>query len=292
MILPLLAVLLLPQQTIGTARATTLDTMLSVQSGTRLRVEATAGRIEVRTWERNSVQVIAAHATTVDVHISATDAVVNVWGSASGGRFDDVSYTITVPRWMGMTLGSGDVEIAVTGTQGEVIARNYSGKITVVGGRGIVSVKSTLGEVSVSGAEGRISAQSTHAPVHIVEARGDVNAESSSSHLYLSKIDSRNVSASTVGGVIWFNGRFYDDGHYTFIAHDGSVFLSVTDPVNATLAISTVQGGFSSAFPVERRAGMRRGQFTVKVGTGAASVEVQTFNGGIVLKKPDSTDRS
>lgn len=32
-----------------------------------------------------------------------------------------------------------------------------------------------------------------------------------------------------------------------------------------------------------------RGRFTARIGNGAASVDVETFNGGIVLRRPDPT---
>ena len=69
--------------------------------------------------------------------------------------------------------------------------------------------------------------------------------------------------------------------------HSGSVFLTVPGPVDATLHVSTVSGAFATPFPMTRENGPRRGRFTVTFGDGAASVDVATFNGGIVVRPPD-----
>jgi hypothetical protein len=89
-----------------------------------------------------------------------------------------------------------------------------------------------------------------------------------------------------VAGVIWFSGPLHGDGRYGFHTHSGSVFLTVPEPVHATLHVSTVSGAFSSPLPMTRENGPRRGRFTVMFGNGAASVDVSTFNGGIVVRPP------
>lgn len=65
------------------------------------------------------------------------------------------------------------------------------------------------------------------------------------------------------------------------------IFITVPEPVNARVNVSTVRGVFSSAIQHTRQEGQRRGRFTVVFGTGVATVEVQTFAGGIVLRIPE-----
>ena len=262
------------------------DTTVAVANGARLRVEIPAGRIDVRVWDRNAVQVHATHDAATAVRIESSAALFTIGLSRSRGIAES-ECTITVPRWMAMTLGGGDVEIIVAGSAAEVVARNYSGKLVIQGGREKVVGESTLGEVTIAGVRGRVSAKSLHAPIRVSDVEGDVEVEGSSSHIYLSGIVSRNVTASTVGGVIWFNGPFRDDGHYSFTTHMGSIIMTVDQPVNAKVAVSTVSGAFSSPLPHTRQEGSRRGRFSVTFGTATANVEVQSFAGGIVIKAPE-----
>lgn len=267
------------------AAAQGTDTTIAVAPGTRLRLDLDAGKIEVRVWARSAVRIRGAHEASTAIRGSIAAGLLSV--SVTGRGVAECECTLTVPQGMALTLGGGDTEISVAGTQAEVVARNYSGKITIDGGRETISAQSTLGEVTISNARGRVSAKSLHAPIRISDVEGDVEAEGSSSHVFLSGISSHSVSASTVGGVLNFAGRFFDDGHYTFATHMGSIFLTLREPVNARVNVSTVRGAFASALPHTRQEGQRRGRFTVVFGTGTATVEAQTFAGGIVVRVPE-----
>lgn len=267
------------------AAAQSTDTTVDAAQATRLRLDLDAGKLDVRAWERNTVRIRGTHAASTSIRASVEAGLVSV--SITGRGVAECECTIMVPARMALTLGGGDTEISVVGTQAEIVTRNYSGRITITGGRDKISAESTLGEVTISNAHGRVSAKSLHAPIHIADVNGDVEAEGSSNHVYLRDITSHSVNASTVGGVLQFSGRFFDDGHYTFATHMGAIWLTVPEPVNARVSVSTVSGAFASALPHTRQEGQRRGRFTVVFGTGTASVETQTFAGAIVIRAPE-----
>ena len=261
------------------------DTTIGVPPGTRLRLDLDAGKLEVRAWNRNAIQIRGTHEATTAIRTTLAAGLLSV--SVTGRGVAECECTLSVPVGMGLTLGGGDTEISVVGVQSEIVARNYSGRITIDGGRETISAQSTLGEVAISNARGRVSAKSLHAPIHISDVEGDVEAEGSSNHVYLSGITAHRVRASTVGGVLNFAGRFFDDGHYSFATHMGSIFITVAEPVNARINVSTVNGAFSSALAHTRQDGPRRGRFTVVFGTGAATVDAQTFAGAILVRAPE-----
>jgi DUF4097 and DUF4098 domain-containing protein YvlB len=219
------------------------------------------------------------------VRIETTENLVSVSGSVGGG-VDEAEYEITVPRRMAVTVGSGDLAVDISDCEGDVTAKNHSGDISVQRTRGRLTLKSVLGEVAVRNARGQVSVQSQYAPIRLTDVTGDIEAEVSAGHIYLEHVDARTLSASTVAGVIWFTGPLHRDGHYTFSTHSGSIFLTVPPPVHATVHVSTVSGAFSTPLPMTRENGPRRGRFTVTFGNGAASVDVETFNGGIVVRPP------
>jgi hypothetical protein len=262
--------------------AQTTDTTMAVSSGMRLRMDVDAGKIDVHVWDRDAVQIHGVHQSSTAIRPSIASGLVFV--SVTGRGVAECDCTLTVPRWMPLTLRGGDTEIRVTGTESEVIARNYSGNITINGGRDKLGAESTLGEVTISNAHGRVTAKALNAPIRITDVDGDVEAEGSSSHVYLTRITSHSVTASTVGGVVNFSGHFFDDGHYRFATHMGSIFLTVPEPVNARINVSTVSGALSSTLPHTREEGPRRGRFTALFGSGTANVETQTFAGGIVVR--------
>jgi DUF4097 and DUF4098 domain-containing protein YvlB len=268
--------------------AAPIDTTVTVTASAQFRLEASAGRVAIRVWDRAAVRIVATPVRGTTIRIATTPTLVTVNGNA-GGRIDDAEYEITLPRRMSVTVGSGDLAIDVKGCEGDVTAKNYSGTITVQQVKGTLVVKSVMGEVVLQNISGRVSAQSQNAPLRLTDIHGDVEAEGSANHIYLTRVDARTITASTVSGVIWFSGPMHDDGRYSLVTHSGAVFFTVAAPFNATLHVTTVSGAFSSTLPSTREDGPRRGRFTVKFGTGAANVDVETFNGGIIVRTPGSS---
>jgi DUF4097 and DUF4098 domain-containing protein YvlB len=268
------------------AAIASVDTIIPVSASAQLRLDASAGRVTIRVWDRSAVRIVAAPVTGTTVRFETTSSLLSVRGDAAGG-VDEADYEITIPRRMPVTVASGDLAIDVAGCEGDVDLRNHSGDISVAGSRGRLTVRSVLGEISVRDSRGRVSAQTQFGPIRLSDVVGEVEAEGSAGHIHLTRVDARALSATTVAGVIWFSGPLHRDGRYAFHTHSGSVFLTVPEPVDATLHVSTVSGAFATPFPMTRADGPRRGRFTVTFGGGAASVDVATFNGGIVVRPPD-----
>ncbi len=268
-----------------------IDTTIAVSASAQFRLDASAGKVSVRVWDRNAVRIVARPLNGTTVRVEGGANFVNVLGVA-GSRIDDAEYQVTVPRRMPVTVGTGDLAVDVEGCEGGVVARNYSGRIAIGKTKGPLTVKSVLGEVVIQDASGRVSAQSQFAPVRLTDVNGDIDVEGSASHLYLTRVDAKTLSASTVSGVIWFSGPFHNDGRYSFSTHSGSVFMTVPEPVNATVHVSTVSGAFSSSLAMTREEGARRGSFTVRFGNGAANVDAETFNGGIVVRPPETAPKA
>lgn len=276
----LMAVLLLMQQA-------PLDTTIAVTADTRLEAFASAGTIDVKVWDKNAVRLVARPERGAVVTARLDGVVLRIGASAPGGGsgIDLVSYEITVPRRMNLTLGRNDVDITVTGTEGSVDASITQGKIAVTGGRGVITLKSVQGPIELSGARGTVHVESQTGQVTLRDVQGDVDARSNLYHVTLEQVDSHNLKASSVGGVIRFSGPVYADGHYTLTTHSGSVFFTSTTPLNATVAVATVTGAFAAqGYEVTDR--RRAGIFTARFGNGAAQVSLESFNGGIVVGHP------
>ena len=270
---------------IAAQQSTPVDTTIAVQPETRLEVTASAGSIDVKTWDRPVVRVVAKPSRGAAVSATLDGAVLRVSARTPEGRIDLVDYEITVPRRMDLKLGWGDVDIAVHGAEGAVEARNSRGTITIAGGRGTIAAESIDGPIVIRHARGRVSARSTNASIAIDSSSGDVDAQSTSNHVTLTSIETHNLRAVSIAGVVRFSGTLFPDGRYDLSTHLGSIWVQAPLPINATVSVATVNGAFSSALPydiVERR---RRGIFTARFGDGRAQVSVESFNGAIVLQQ-------
>jgi len=259
------------------------DTVFRVPKDTRVAVTLAAGSVIVNGWDRADVEIKAEPRGRTQVQSVLDGAVLRVSGRAATG-VDYANIIINVPRAMSIKLATGDVDITVRDSEGELNILNYRGLIDVAGGRGAVLLKSTLGEIRLSGARGHIEAETTHENVTLIDVAGDVQAKSSSKHVTLNRVDTRNLDAETVAGVIRFTGPFHADGHYSFATHMGSIWATVTGDVDATVSVATVSGAFSSALPYRVTDRRRAGIYTAVFGEGKAQVEMESFAGAMVIR--------
>ena len=262
------------------------DTTISVRPETRLEVTASAGTIDVKVWDRTAVRIVARPQRGAVVLAALDGAVLDVRARTPTGGIDLVDYEITVPKRMNLTLGRNDVDITIHGTEGSVNASISSGAIVVDGGRGAVSLRSFEGPIELRGTRATIKAESTLGPITLTDIVGDVDVKSNSHHVTLVNVDSRNLRASSISGVVRFSGPLHEDGTYLLTSHSGSVVLRSVPPINATIGVASVSGAFRSAIPYSIINRTRAGIFAARFGNGGAQVTMESFTGALVVEAP------
>lgn len=276
-----LLVALAPPQGEGT------DTTVAVRPGTRLEVHNMGGDIIVRTWERNAVRVVAEHSSRDRVEIGYGGVVLTISASSRRGVPHAVDYTLTVPAAMDLNLSGTYSDISVDGSRGRINVETVEGDVSVRGGGSLVTLHSVSGDVQVGGVRGRVEASSTNGEVTVEDVEGEVSAETTNGDVLLRGIRSDNVNATTVSGDIQYRGSVGDNGQYRLSTHNGDVTLTVPTGTNATVTVSTFSGDFESDFPVTLTPPSRQGKrFTFTIGTGRATLELESFQGSIRLVRP------
>ena len=264
------------------------DETVAVQKGARLTVNNHAGEVVVRTWEKDSVRVVARHQSRTRVSVRPTSAGLSIGTSGSMGPPGSVDFEITAPAWMAMRIEGTFNFVTVEGAQAEVFANTVRGDVRIKGGTGIVTAKSVEGEVVVEGARGKITASSVNEGIRMTSVSGDITAETVNGDIALTGIDSRSVDVTTVNGNIAFEGKLADRGHYAFSTHNGDIAMGLPDSNNATFTFRTYHGGVSTDFTLEgyNRGDAQRGRRAVgTLGNGSADVNLETFGGTIRLRK-------
>lgn len=263
------------------------DETLAVQRGGRLAVNNFAGEVILRTWDRDSLRVVARHQSRVTVNIRPTSSGVSVTSGGARGPAS-VDYEITAPAWMPVRIEGTYNFVTVEGTQAEVFADSVGGDVIVKGGTGVITAKSVQGEVQISNARGKITATSVNEQVTIRDSSGDISADTVNGGISMTGIDSKVVDATTVNGTIVYEGRLADGGHYSFGTHNGDILLGLGDGANATFTFRTYQGSVHTEFQLAgyNAADARRGRrITATLGNGSADVNLETFGGSIRLRK-------
>lgn len=274
----LLAVALAPQQQ--------LDTTFSVRSGSRIEVETFGGAITVRTWDRNSVRVQAAHGRRDKVDIDARGSSVRIEAEGYMGIAKDVRMQLTVPRSSHIEASGVNTDIDIEGVQGDVDAETVQGNIRVVGGARL-KIESVEGELVLSGARGRVQASTVNRGIRVSDVVGDLDLETVNGPIIVQKVQAGNVDAATVNGRIVYDGTIRDGGDYTLATHNGAIWVTIPSNANASVSVSTFNGELDTSFDIPNfDSNSRRRSYNFVIGNGKARVDLETFGGDINLRRP------
>lgn len=265
------------------------DTTVAVPAGARLRLDNVGGEVTIRTWDRNQVRIQASHSSRVGVGVNLTGSVLRLEPRSTrgfGGFGSMVDYTLTVPAAMGIEISGMFADVTIEGTRGDVKVNTVEGNITVRGGGDRLSLVTVKGVIVVQGARGRVEARSVSEDIQIADVQGEVIAEAVSGDIRLSRIDGGLVEASTVSGDVTFDGALRNAGTYVLASHSGDITVAVPENASATIRTSIASGDVSASFslPASDRTSRRRQVF--RLGSGSATVELETFSGDIQLVRP------
>ncbi|HMF99531.1 MAG TPA: DUF4097 family beta strand repeat-containing protein [Vicinamibacterales bacterium] len=263
------------------------DQTVNVTKGTKLDVNNFAGDVQVKVWDRDAVRVEATHSDREAIDIKPGDQLLSIRSrSTRGGPPRSLDYTITVPKWMAVSVSGTYADVTMDGVGGDVTVDTTRGDIKVVGGSGFISLKSVQGEINLEKAKGRVEVRAVNEGVRLADISADLSAESTNGSILLDRIDSANVDLYTVNGNISYDGPIKDKGLYRLTTHNGLIAMPVPERANAIVTLRTYNGGIRSTFQLPGDAGERRKRQTLTLGNGSAHVELESFSGTISLRRP------
>lgn len=262
--------------------ATPADTVVQIRAGDRVVIQNLAGRVSVRTWGRQEMEVRTDDDGS-GITVRRSGSTVRISPDDQKGRHRSVEAAIRLPASVDLQVDGRSLDLDVEGMSGRIDVNNVSGDVWVQNVSGPVSVRTIEGEIHVTGARGGVAASSQSDDVTLRDVRGPVDVHSGDGDIVLADIVSTSVRAETQDGDIDFAGDIADGGEYGFFVHDGDATIAVPARSNARVAVSTFDGEFESEFPVriQRFTGGREFDFTI--GEPRARVQIQVFDGEIRL---------
>ena len=295
------------------------DTTFAVRPNGSASVEVFQGSVKVGSWDRPQMRVIARSSGRSELDINTVGARVEVEVSGRWG-VGQADLELTVPRGFGLSIEGVNTPISVQGVEGDLSLETVNGDVTVRGGRARTQAESVQGMVTIEDTNGRITASSMNRGVRITNSGGEFHLEAVNGPIQLHGIDSRRVDAETVNGGIEYEGKIYADGHYSLASHNGRIAMAIPEGTNARVSVYTFNGQVSTSFPVQyggqetrvtttraprppqpRQPGQprqtevsdreHRGRYTFTIGTGGATIDLESFGGSIRLVRPGELGR-
>jgi DUF4097 and DUF4098 domain-containing protein YvlB len=267
------------------------DTIVQANGASRFELESFQGKVVVRTWDRDAVQVKAEHSEPYSVSVVRSGSTISVEPDVEKGLglSFEVDFEITVPRRFGLTIEGVGLDVDIQGTEGEIEVGTVHGPIRVVGGRGSVAVGSVNGTVHVEGTEGDLDVSGVAGGVTILNCSGDIYAESVGGELTLQGVRSTDVEVGTVGGTLRYEGSIEDGGRYNFGSHGGEIWVYLPPNINAQVEVVTLAGDIAVDYPGAPTEptqggglpGLNEKELSFELGTGSARIDIETFGGKV-----------
>jgi len=263
------------------------DTTVAVTHDDRLVLNQQRGSIEIDVWDRAEILVRDDRGDGTVFRVERRGSEIRV-GRRGRHVARSADYHITVPTWLPVSFWGVNADVTIRGVVASVRGNTVNGDIVVAGGRGLIDIQSVEGDVSLEGASGRIHVESVDGDVSVVDVSGPLEAASVDGAITLRGISSKSVAASTVDGDVYYQGTVEADGRYRLATHDGDVTFLTPQSFDANVSVATFSGEFESDFPftiTEIGGGKRR--FSFAIGSGAAEVLLESFDGSIRLRRAD-----
>lgn len=262
------------------------DTVLAVERGARLDLEAWRGQVTVQVWDRDAVRIRTSGPGERSPEFRRAGPILRVRSAGGAANAGATDFAVTVPRWMGISIHGQQVDVSIHGTDGEIVIETVAGQVTVDGGRGRVSVRTIRGSVAIRNTRGRVEAWTLNEPVTVDDIVGDISVETTNGAITMRGVRSSNARAATMNGNVTYEGTLLDQGRYAFTTHNGNIDVAIPDAANATVSAGTYHGAFRADFPVRLTGMSRERHYDFTLGSGSARVELESFNGDITLRRP------
>jgi hypothetical protein len=259
------------------------DTTVTVPAQARIVIENFAGEVTVATWTKNAVRIEADHSSRTTVDIEREGSTLAIKPRGKWGTPSSCDFRITAPAAAGFEISGVYTDVSIAGTRGEVAVETVKGDVFVKGGSGRLSLQSVEGDVSLEGATGNAELSSVNASVTVTGYEGTLQVETVNGEIVLEGIRGPTVEASTVNGEVIYDGEVRAGGHYMFATHNGDITVGLPESPNVTVAVSTFGGDFETSFPIKLKSSERHKRMRFTLGTGAAELELESFQGTIRL---------
>jgi len=280
---PLLVLAGLTLANAAKAESEKVEKNFSVKVGGTLNVESDQGSIEVKTWNKNEVDVLVKKYARSQKRLDDFEVTVEQKGNdvmveGDGGRNSrvDVEFIITVPKNYNVNLKTGGGSIEVDDIQGNVKLNTSGGSIDIGNvDDGNVDAHTSGGSIKVGDVNGNLKVNTSGGSIRLGKVTGTSEIDTSGGSITLEQGGS-DVDADTSGGSIKIGPV---KGNVKAETSGGSIKIGMADGnVDADTSGGSVRvDGSKGSVTVESSGG------SLHVGASGGPVKADTAGGSIKI---------
>jgi Putative adhesin len=293
--------------------------------GGQLVVQADRGGIEVRTADRNSVdievtrqaggsrtkaeQTLKDHVVSITQDGNKVEVRAEYKGEKTSGWFGNspdlrVNYLITVPRKFDVNLKTAGGSVKVSELTGKVQAASSGGGLNFTKIEGPLSGHTSGGGITVAGCKGNADLRTSGGGLKLSEIEGDVDARTSGGSVHADKLTGKSVlkssgggievseikgqvEASTSGGGITASLLTQPTGDCTFKTSGGGIKVVLGEKLTVDVDARTSGGRVTSDLPVTTvtQGEPKKNELRGKINSGGPLIIAHTSGGGVRFEK-------
>jgi DUF4097 and DUF4098 domain-containing protein YvlB len=263
------------------AQAHRLEKTFTVDGRPVITLRNAQGKIQVKSWKRSEVVIIADHASPrVEVDAeqrgNQIELVTHLLDENVGPSELTADYQISVPE---------ESELQIKNDSGSVYVERVYGDMTIDTVKATVEVQEISGYLAVKTMEGSFLCR---------RCAGHIDFSSISGSAQLLQPLSSNVKMQTNTGDLLFDGDFLRGGTYSLKNMSGTITVRFSENDSLNLSATSVNGKVenqANLTPETHRSAHLPGKFAYSLaGTmnqGLARVELTSFSGTIRIHKRD-----
>ena len=263
------------------AQADRTEKHFTVQSKPVITVRNPSGRLQVKAWGKNEVQVAATNPsgrTTVETEQAVNRIEIETVPVGASLSPDDLKtdYEITVPN---------DSELRV---------RTDSGNVTVENVHGDMTFDTVAANLQLTDVEGYLVVKTIDGSLVCTRCAGKLEANSISGNMQLLQPTLDSVRVQTSSGNIMFDGNFLNRGIYIMKNFSGTIEVHFSSSDSFDLNATSLKGSVINQATIRPdshgnpHAPSKWGQSLFgTVNEGQAKVELSSFSGTIKILKRD-----
>ncbi|MFO0043321.1 MAG: DUF4097 family beta strand repeat-containing protein [Pseudomonadota bacterium] len=276
---------------------TPIDRTIPARPDVRVEIANVAGEIRITAWDEPRVAICGVLGKGSRLEIDGEGGRVSVRVQAGrGGAFwswggrgaDDTRLDLRVPRAAALDIDAVSADVQVDGLDDsrELSIEGVSGEVRVSAAVQRLNVVSISGDIEVRGRGERSVLQSVSGDIEARGLEGEIDLETVSGDARLEAGAVDRLALSTVSGSIEADVTPRGAADIRGDTMSGDLRLRVPADLSARIEAATVSGGIGSDFgTVEKQEYGSGERLRVRVGEGAARVELESFSGDLEIRR-------
>ena len=261
-----------------------------------VEIDNLKGRIQVRAWDRNEVQVTGSLGDGVEKlvvdgdkdHLTVRAEYPKHMGGLRGDRTGPTDLVLQVPLRADLDIESVSADIDVAGVaSGDLNVDTVSGQVTVAAAPGNADLNSVSGDLHVTLNSNEVNVETVSGDVLLNgRLKGQVHGETVSGQL---SIDSngealRRLTTSTVSGDTTIHAALSDGGEIKSDTVSGDLRLRLPRSLNARVSAESFSGELRApGAKIQKEEFGPGSSFEQRYGSGSGEIQLESFSGDTTL---------